>query len=103
MALSIQRIIQKASDGDAESQRLLGLMFLDGGEFPRDVNEGFRLLMLAPRQGDPTSMCDVGFCYHTGQGVPFDPSRADDYSQISRTIKLFQRACVMRRGRGREE
>jgi TPR repeat protein len=47
------------------------------------VNEGFQLLMSSASKGDPASTCDVGFCYHLGQGVPLDATHADDHYQVA--------------------
>ena len=79
-------IERRVSDGDAEAERLLGLIFLDGSGVKKNVNEGFRLLRQSASRGDSISECDYGFCFHTGQGTHFDASEA--FRHYSRSAML---------------
>jgi len=43
---------EKADAGDAESQRILGIMYINGNEIPQDRGQAIHYLALAANQGD---------------------------------------------------
>ena len=65
----INYIIQKANDGDNESQYRLGTCYEKGELIEKDMNEAIKWYRLAAEQRNPDALFQLGECYHNGNGV----------------------------------
>ena len=64
------KLIQKAKQGDAEAQYLLGCMYYEGaGGVPQDDKEAAKWWRLAADQGDARAQVALGASYAKGGGV----------------------------------
>ena len=65
-----------AEGGNAESQYLLGSMYLWARGVPQDFSQAAKWLRRSASQGLPAAEADLGTMYDTGQGVPQDYGEA---------------------------
>jgi localization factor PodJL len=73
---SLERVTALADSGDARSQTLLALAYLDGKTVPSDRRAALRWGLAAAKQGDPMAQYLLGTFYQDGDGVPADPHQA---------------------------
>ena len=66
----------KAEKGDAEAQRMLGLMYAVGEGVPEDYMEAAKWCRKAAEQGDAKAQSCLGNMYSGGLGVPEDDVEA---------------------------
>lgn len=71
-----------AEGGDAEAQRILGAMYINGAGVSKDIGEGLRLLRLAAEQGEAVAQNNLGVMYLNGVGV------SKDYGEAVRWFRL---------------
>jgi TPR repeat protein len=69
---SIQTIIEKANNGDANAQFCLGLMYEEGEGIPQDYNEAIKWYIKAAEQGNANAQFYLGGMYAGGKGVRKD-------------------------------
>ena len=73
----LNECIQKAEEGDVNSQLLLGLTYLKGdNEIPANDKEAFKWFKAAAEQGDAEAQFNLGVCYSKGEGVKQDYNEA---------------------------
>lgn len=63
---------ERATEGEAGAQFLLGVMYEQGQAVPHDYAEAVRWYRKAADQGDATAQYNLGVTYANGQGVPQD-------------------------------
>ena len=68
----ISGLKQRAEQGDAIAQAVLGHRYSLGDGVPQDDQEAIRWFRLAADQGDAGAQHDLGFMYAKGEGVPED-------------------------------
>ena len=73
---AVRLIRAAAKQGDAETQYVLGLMYVDGTGVPVAFTEAVRLFRLAAEQGHAEAQTALGFMYYYGKGVPEDLAEA---------------------------
>ena len=61
-----------AESGDANSQFLLGSLYIQGREVPENYEEAAKWFGLAAQQGNTGAQSILGFLYTAGRGVPQD-------------------------------
>ena len=74
----------KATAGDIEAARKLGLLYYNGKVVSKNFMEALKWLQKAANQGDSEAQCFIGVMYEKGEGV------TKDYSQA---LKWFQKAA----------
>ena len=67
---------QKAEQGDAKAQSVLGACYYNGQGVPQDYKEAIKWYRLAAEQGDVSAQNVLGAVYYMGQGVPRDYAEA---------------------------
>lgn len=80
---SLERVTALADSGDARSQTLLALAYLDGKAVPSDRRAALRWGLAAARQGDPMAQYLLGTFYQEGDGVAADPRQAFTWFEAS--------------------
>ena len=65
-----------ASQGNAEAQNNLGLLYLDGKGVPANLSEAVRYFQLSAAAGSALGQNNLGGLYRDGRGVPQDFARA---------------------------
>ncbi len=78
----IQRLIEKAGQGDPEAQNTLGCMYMDGDGVPQSDEEAVRLFRLSAEHGNPTPQFNLGLMYVLGRGVE------QSYEEAARLFRL---------------
>ena len=74
--MNAARIFRRlASEGDANAQFHLSLLYGRGQGLPADYRESIRLLRSAARQGHGEAQFKLGVAYSNGRGVAKDPIR----------------------------
>jgi len=68
--MNISDLRQKAQQGSAVAQTLLGTCYLEGIEVEVDHKEAFRLLSAAADQGAPRAKLNLARMYAEGLGTP---------------------------------
>ena len=68
---------QAASAGDAHSQYIVGLAYLEGSGVSADEGKAFNWLRLAAGQDHVNAMLMLSVCYSTGKGTPQDADMAE--------------------------
>ena len=76
-------LIEKASNGDAESQYDLGFRYLIGRGVPKDDKHAVEWFRKAAEQGDATAQFNLGAMYADGKGVPKDDVLAYMWSNLA--------------------
>ena len=66
---SIEEIIEKANNGDAEAQYQLGRSYLVGRLVEKDLATAIKWFRLAAEQGNEDAIISLGICYVRGNGV----------------------------------
>ena len=72
-----RRWCTEASEGDAEAQSWLGMMYLNGQGLPQDDFEALRWFRLAAAQGDLDGIAGLADLSRRGQAVERDEAEAD--------------------------
>ena len=71
-ATALREFKSLASQGNAEAQVNLGVMFGEGLGVPQDYKEAVKWYRLAADQGDAIAQYNLGLLYGDGQGVAQD-------------------------------
>ena len=71
-----ESLLQAATQGDTESQCIVGMMYASGKGVPQDYAEALKWFLLAAEQGDPDAQTNLGVVYEDGLGVPQDYAEA---------------------------
>ena len=75
-----KELLEKALNGDAESQTTLGLCFFSGSDgFPLDYSKAFEWFTKAAEQGHAFAQNNIGLCYYYGEGVLQDYSKSFEW------------------------
>ena len=69
---SLQETINRAQQGDADAQFLLGSMYYDGQGVPRDYKKAVYWYEKSAKQGYADAQYNLGVMYSTGRGIPQD-------------------------------
>ncbi len=73
--LSTDQLRQRANNGDATAQVVLGVRYYDGDRAPQDYKQAVYWYTKAANQGVAVAQYCLGVCYYDGEGV------AQDYKQ----------------------
>ena len=73
--MSTDELRQRANNGDAIAQSVLGSRYADGDRTPQDYKQAVYWYTKAATQGHAVAQHNLGFCYFKGEGV------AQDYKQ----------------------
>ena len=79
----LKLMIQKAEEGDAESQYKLGLLYLEGNEIKKNDKLAAEFFQKAADQGHLDAQRKLAWCYLYGRGVK---------QNLSYSLKLSQDA-----------
>ena len=74
--LSLQDLLKKAEQGDAQAQYNLGECYADGAGVAKDVAEAVKWYRKAAEQGHAPAQNALGWCYANGEGVTKDVHEA---------------------------
>ena len=86
----------KAAEADMpESQRALGLAYIEGDFLPKDNERGFKWLERAALNNDPAAMMSVATCYLDGIGTEKDIKTGLTWAWISASLKEPKAALVV--------
>ncbi len=80
----IDRLKEKAVEGNAEAQYKLGLAYCNGEDVEKDHAEAVKWFTKAAEQGHAQAQFSLGVCYYNGEGVEKD---------ISQAVKLFTKSA----------
>lgn len=81
---SINSIIQKAQQGDAEAQNEVGIWYFSGiNSFEKNDSLAVRWWAKSASQGNVEAVGNLGLCYQLGRGVQADSLRATDLYKLS--------------------
>ncbi len=72
----LKRYRQAAEQGDADTQNILGGIYLEGRDVPQDYAEAAKWYRKAAEQGDADAQNNLGMHYLEGRGVPQDNVQA---------------------------
>jgi len=72
----VSMIRSAADQGNAFAQNSVGVLYLLGEHYPRDVDEAARWFRKSAEQEDGAGECGLGTCYSMGWGVERDPKSA---------------------------
>ncbi|SEP59104.1 hypothetical protein SAMN05216548_10131 [Faunimonas pinastri] len=99
--------LEKAKNGDAPSETLLGVLLSRGLGVKQDYKEAAGWLQLASDKGDHSAMYMLGEMYLAGQGVSKDPAKAADLIQKAADtgdpVALRELAFLLLQGEGRDK
>ncbi|KAF8932764.1 hypothetical protein BGZ47_011194 [Haplosporangium gracile] len=73
---AIDRVLDKANQGNAEAQVEVARRYGTGQGVPQDFEKALEWYRKAAEQGNINAQCCVGFMYERGQGVPRDEAKA---------------------------
>lgn len=73
---TVDHLLQKAKDGDADAQYDLGYYYLQNQWMQQDYRQAMEWLMKAANQGHLDAMYQVGMIYHLGLGVASNREQA---------------------------
>jgi localization factor PodJL len=79
----VQKLTQLANTGDAKSELLLGIRYLDGDGVAANEAEASRWLSRAAQQGEPMAQYRLGTLYERGKGVPADAKLANHWYELA--------------------
>ncbi len=74
--IDVEILRSRASEGDAEAQFDLALLYADGVGVPESRATAFRWLQRAAEAGHLDAIVEVGRCYYAGRGVEAQPEEA---------------------------
>jgi len=77
------KLTAMANTGDAKSQLLLGVKYLDGNGVPVNEAEAARWLARAAQQGEPLAQYRLGTLYERGKGVPANAKQATHWYELA--------------------
>jgi len=84
MAPDVKMIMEKATEGDAASERRLGLCYGNGNGVEQDYTNAFKWFLKAANQGDSMAQFNAGVCYYRGEGVAHnDPEALNWFSKAA--------------------
>jgi TPR repeat protein len=66
----VDSLKNRAAQGEAKAQTILGLMYYEGRGVPQDYAEALKWFRLAAAQGDALAQHNLGLMYAKGYGVP---------------------------------
>ena len=66
------QLLERATQGDANSQYNLGVIYTNGIGVPQDDKEAVKWYLLAAEQGYASAQYNLGLMYNNGEGVPQD-------------------------------
>ena len=89
-------IKNRAGQGEAEAQTLLGGMYSDGLGVPQDYAEALKWYNLAAAQGDDSAQFQLGYMYYKGLGVPRDYVQAYKWLNLAAAAFPIGYAAEMR-------
>ena len=72
----VPRLEADATQGDADAQGTLGVLYYEGLGVPQDFAEAARWFRKSAAQGLAMSQYNLGYLYEQGRGVPQDPAEA---------------------------
>ena len=72
-----------ATDGVAQAQNTLGLIYSNGQGVPQDNKEAVKWWRLAAEQGFAPAQTNLGWMYSKGQGVPQDDKEATKWWRLA--------------------
>ena len=70
--IKLEDIQECAKNGNSFDQHLLGMLYLGGGELPRNYSKSFEWFSKAANQGNKDAQAELGFSYYNGWGVKRD-------------------------------
>ena len=73
---NVRSYTKRAKEGDAEAQRTLGALYMNGQWVEQDSKKAFPWFLAAAKQGDMESQALVGQMLETGDGAAADPKKA---------------------------
>lgn len=73
---SVMDIMQRAKEGDAECQTIVGDWYFNGKHVDQDYEIAAKWWSNAAAQGNAYAIADLGICYHFGLGVECDTVKA---------------------------
>ena len=76
-------LLEWATQGDANSQYNLALMYGNGRGVPEDDKEAVKWYRLAADQGIASAQYNLGFMYAFGEGVPEDKVQAFTWASLA--------------------
>ena len=80
-----ETLIERAENGDAEAQVLLGTAYITGEGIAQDHEKGFFWIEKSALQGNSSAISIMGQCYHNGIGVE---------ENLDKAIEWFEKAAV---------
>ena len=75
----VARIQQQAQAGDAKAQWVLGMLYLNGEEFPLDLKESAKWMRKSADQNHPNAQFMLGLMYANEYGLPKDDRAAVEW------------------------
>ncbi|MDR3293678.1 MAG: hypothetical protein LBT20_06215 [Clostridiales bacterium] len=75
-AILYQTYLEKAKQGDAEAQLIVGIMNEHGEGVPQNLEEAARWYKKSAKQDNANAQNNLGYAYQTGRGVPQDAGEA---------------------------
>ncbi len=72
----VENLLERAQQGEADAQLILGVMYANGRGVPEDDAEAVRWYTLAAEQGHAAAQSNLGVMYANGEGVPEDDAEA---------------------------
>lgn len=67
--VSLKDITNCAKQGSSVAQYMLGTLYFNGNEVPRNYKKAFEWISKAAEQGDKSAQSSLGFDYYNGWGV----------------------------------
>ena len=77
--LAFELFKRSAESGLSLAQYHLGISYMTGKGTDKDINEGFKYLLLAAQQEFPDAIYRIGSCYESGLGVQINEKVAFEY------------------------
>ena len=78
-AEAVKYLYKAATQGDPWAQFRFGQFYLDGWCVEVDGEKAVRCFRLSAKQGMPSAMHELSFCYRTGRGVEADENEAEKW------------------------
>lgn len=74
-----EALLQKAQEGNAEAQNLLGICYYEGYGTEKDLKKAVEWYRKAAEQGNAESQYHLGYCYANGEGVEENQAKAAEW------------------------
>ena len=81
--IKISDLMQRAHDGDAKAEYLLGRSYMTGSGLPQDYVEASKWFQKAAAQGSAEATFGLGYLYEQGKGVSRDYRQAMSYYTVA--------------------